>query len=109
MSGLKSGLAWVAVGRLTEMVCCLCMVRLTIMNEARRKNMMSMSGMISSRAFFFGSGETIFIISIASQLFSLNGKPLLLGVVNHHLDVRGGAFQLELEPGHARIEIVERD
>jgi hypothetical protein len=32
-------------------------LRLTIMKLARRKNMMSMSGMISIRARFFGIGE----------------------------------------------------
>jgi hypothetical protein len=33
------------------------MVRLTIMKEASRKNMTSISGMISSRVFFSGRGE----------------------------------------------------
>jgi hypothetical protein len=37
-------------------------LRLTIMKLARRKNMMSMSGMISIRALFFGIGEATRII-----------------------------------------------
>jgi hypothetical protein len=37
-------------------------LRLTIMKLARRKNMMSMSGMISIRARFFGIGEATCII-----------------------------------------------
>ena len=32
-------------------------LRLTIMKLARRKNMISISGMISMRALFFGTGE----------------------------------------------------
>src|SRR5437588_1561755 len=116
MSGLKSGLAWVAVGRFTEIVCCLCMVRLTIMNEARRKNMMSIKGMISSLALLCGSGETIFIamngrwpwrLSAARDMLGLSGKALLFGVVDHDFDVRSRGLQLELELRHERVEIVE--
>ena len=39
-------------------------LRLTIMKLARRKNMMSMSGMISIRARFFGIGEATCITSV---------------------------------------------
>jgi hypothetical protein len=37
-------------------------LKLTIMKLARRKNMMSMSGMISIRARFFGIGEATCIV-----------------------------------------------
>src|SRR5436190_21267790 len=37
-------------------------VRLTIMKLASRKNMMSINGMISIRACFFGIGDRIFIL-----------------------------------------------
>src|SRR5260370_41976658 len=74
MYGLKSGLACVAVGRFTWMVCCLCMVRLTIMNEASRKNIMSISGMISSRAFLWRKGETIFIVAEEGLRWSVQSR-----------------------------------
>jgi hypothetical protein len=50
-SGLRSEAVPETAGRLSLMVCWRVMVRLTIMKEARRKNMMSISGMISSRVF----------------------------------------------------------
>src|SRR2546426_8330732 len=59
MSGLKSREAVVAVGRSILMDWSLIMVRLAIMNEASRKNMMSINGMISIRAFLCGNGEPI--------------------------------------------------
>jgi hypothetical protein len=37
------------------------MLRLAIMKEASRKNMISIRGMISIRAFLWGKGERIFI------------------------------------------------
>jgi hypothetical protein len=37
-------------------------LRLTIMKLARRKNMMSISGMISIRACFFGMGDRILMV-----------------------------------------------
>src|SRR2546430_12098811 len=61
MSGLKSRDAAVAVGRSILIDCSLIIVRLAIMNEASRKNMMSISGMISIRAFLCGNGEPIFM------------------------------------------------
>src|SRR5205085_8173062 len=61
MSGLKSRDAAVAVGRSILIDCSLIIVRLAIMNEASRKNMMSISGMISIRAFLCGRGEPIFM------------------------------------------------
>jgi hypothetical protein len=45
--------ASVAVGRIGLDVRTICICRLIIMNDASRKNMMSISGMISSRDFFF--------------------------------------------------------
>ncbi len=38
-------------------------LRLTIMKLARRKNMISINGMISMRAFLCGIGDRIFIIA----------------------------------------------
>jgi hypothetical protein len=37
----------------------LIIVKLTSMNDASRKNMMSISGMISIRAFLIGTGELL--------------------------------------------------
>src|SRR5438552_18224939 len=62
MSGLKSREAAVAVGRSILIDCSLIIVRLAIMNEAIRKNMMSISGIISMRAFLCGNGEPIFML-----------------------------------------------
>ena len=61
MSGLALEAARVAVGRLALRVRTFCICRLTIMNEASRKNMMSIKGMISRRAFFRRMGERIFM------------------------------------------------
>ena len=61
MSGLKSRLAMVAVGRSILMDCRRIMLRLASMKEASRKNMMSIRGMISMRAFLCGSGDPSFI------------------------------------------------
>ena len=49
MSGLAVDVARVAVGRLALSVRTFCICRLTIMNEASKKNMMSIKGMISRR------------------------------------------------------------
>src|SRR5437588_9932854 len=46
-----------AEGRLTRMPFMWVWLRLTIMKLASRKNMMSINGMISMRACFFGIGE----------------------------------------------------
>ena len=53
--------ARVAVGRLALSVRTFCIWRLTIMKDASRKNMMSISGMISSRVSSCGKGERIFM------------------------------------------------
>jgi hypothetical protein len=37
------------------------MLRLAIMNEASKKNMISIRGIISMRAFLWGKGDPIFI------------------------------------------------
>ena len=58
---LVSGEAVVAVGRFTFTLFRFTMLKLTSMNAASRKNMMSISGMISIRAFLCGMGEVTFI------------------------------------------------
>src|SRR5437868_5412098 len=61
MSGLAVEVARVAVGRLALSIRTFCIWRLTIMNEASRKNMMSISGIISNRVRVLRSGERSFI------------------------------------------------
>ena len=58
-SGWKSRLAVTASGKLTFTDWRRIMLRLASKNEASRKNIMSMSGMISIRAFLCGNGEPI--------------------------------------------------
>src|SRR2546421_163369 len=72
MSGLKSFVAIVAVGRSILMDCMRIIVRLAIMKDASRKNMMSMSGMISMRAFFSGNGEPSFMAGNSFQKPQMN-------------------------------------
>jgi hypothetical protein len=55
------GWAEVAVGKLTSIAFMFIIVRLTNMNEASKKNMMSISGMISMRALLCGTGEVTLI------------------------------------------------
>ena len=50
------------LGRLTRMPFMWVWLKLTIMKLARRKNMMSINGMISMRACFFGMGERILMV-----------------------------------------------
>src|SRR5258708_11248031 len=57
MSGFLVALATVAVGKFILSDCNRIMLKLAIMNDASRKNMMSISGMISIRAFLCGNGE----------------------------------------------------
>src|SRR2546425_11093381 len=101
MSGLKSLVAIVAVGRSILMDCMRIMVRLAIMNDASRKNMMSISGMISMRAFFSGNGVPIFMAGNSRQAGrrrrgsmllpeDLGFKAALLGGGHHDFDVGGG-------------------
>ena len=54
-------MAVTAVGKITFTDSSRIMLKLASMNEASRKNMMSISGMISIRAFLCGNGEPIFI------------------------------------------------
>ena len=61
MSGLKSRFALDALGSSTCLDSSLIMLRLAIMKDASRKNMISISGMISIRALRCGNGEPIFI------------------------------------------------
>jgi hypothetical protein len=54
-------LAIVAVGKSILIDCNRIMLKLASMNEASRKNMMSIRGMISILDFLCGSGEPIFM------------------------------------------------
>ncbi len=65
---------------------------LTIMKAASRKNMMSISGMISIRPLLCGNGETSFIIR--------GTLGLGLGGVNEDFGVGTGGLQLEGELRH---------
>jgi hypothetical protein len=61
MSGLKSRLAVEAAGNSISIDSNLIMLRLASMKAASRKNMMSIRGMISMRAFLWGTGEPSFM------------------------------------------------
>src|SRR6266496_5259061 len=116
MSGLNSRLAIVAVGKSILIVCSRIMLRLASMNEASRKNMISINGMISMRALRCGSGEPIFITPSTVHhsrpghsrsrscwhvlTAKLNGVKSLLFCRGHHdFHVGRGRFQFELELG----------
>src|SRR5947207_6333212 len=124
MSGLKSREAAVAVGRSILIDCSLIIVRLAIMNEASRKNMMSISGMISMRAFLCGNGEPIFISDQSKGIPGVHGasspggfvallaeggrfRPTLPGCINHHFNIGGRSFHLELQPRGLTREKIE--
>src|SRR6266487_1011255 len=125
ISGLKSREAAVAVGRSILIDCSLIMVRLAIMNEASRKNMMSINGIISMRAFLCGNGEPIFILdesngvpvygaSSAGGLVALLAvgrrfRSALPGGIHHHFNIGGGRFHLELQARGLTREKVERN
>src|SRR5436190_18624117 len=125
ISGLKSRVAAVAVGRSILIACSLIIVRLAIMNEASRKNMMSISGIISMRAFLCGNGEPIFMLdetkgivgagaSSAGSFVALLAvgrrfRSALPGGVDHDLNIGGGRFHLELQPRGFAREKVERN
>src|SRR5258708_29378556 len=91
------------------------MLRLAIMNDASKKNMMSINGMISIRAFLCGNGVPIFIGGFSGRLSfhrlpKFHGiEPLLLRRTHHDLHVGSGGFQLELKLGQLATEIVEGD
>src|SRR3954454_12822813 len=89
------------VGRLTLMPFMCTWLKLTIMKLASRKNMMSINGMISIRAFLCGIGDARFI-GLEAQHATLPrggqfGFPFCSCVCfQHHLKVRGRGLQLEL-------------
>src|SRR5713226_6706924 len=115
MSGFLSFLATVAVGKFMRMDCSRIMLKLAIMNEASRKNMISISGMISIRAFLRANVEPTFIKAqlrwplcvLAPELHRV--KSLLLGGGDHDFDVGRRGFELELELGQFAGEKVERN
>src|SRR6266705_695827 len=74
MSGLKSRVAVLAAGKSIWTDWSRIMFKLANINEARRKNMMSISGMISMRAFFSSSGEPILIRPHLPNLFLARGR-----------------------------------
>src|SRR5688572_3178351 len=96
VSGLMSLCEATAAGRSTFTVRIFVMLRLTSMNEARRKNMMSIRGMISSRDFFCGRGERSFMSSGAGGVGGLE-----------EFDISGGHLQIELQFGEAGMEVVQ--
>src|SRR6185369_7569530 len=98
------------------------MLRLASMNAANKKNMISINGMISIRAFLWGNGEPIFTSDLSGRRGPASGmgasvlapefhrvEALRLGGGNHDLDVGGGRFQFELQLGEFAGEIVERN
>src|ERR1700733_2428566 len=103
-SGLLFGWELVAVGRLTSMPFMLIIVKLTSMNEASRKNMMSINGMISIRARLICTGELLWLMCIlsCSEIVSVAER------VQHQNHVVRSRFELELKSGHSRVEVVEK-
>src|ERR1700677_2934504 len=93
--------AGTSVGRLILSDFTRTMSKLTIMKAASRKNMMSISGMISMRPRLCGNGETSFIIKSALVL--------VLGGVDEDLGVGAGGLQQEGELGDLGREIIQRD
>src|SRR5437867_5070868 len=113
MSGLKSREAAVAVGRSILIDWSLIMVRLAIMNEASRKNMMSISGMISMRAFLCGKGEAI-LIRLARGVAAFRAEhgrfsSALPGGIDHHFNIGRGRLQFASEPRRFAGEKTEGD
>jgi hypothetical protein len=80
----------------------LIIVKLISMNAASRKNMMSISGMISIRARLIGTGELLCIL-VGDNIVSASER------VQHQNDVVRSRFEFELEPGHSRIEEIEEN
>src|SRR6187431_3547917 len=91
---LFSGVAVTAEGSATFIPRIWVIERLTNMKQASRKNMISMSGMISIRAFFGGMGELSFITRPGFQL------------LEHHLDVGGLCLELETQALDPALKIV---
>src|SRR5581483_5136279 len=105
-----------ASGRFTLIFCERSNCKETIMNEARRKNMISISGMISIRVCLRRTGEGSFTRDkggLDLKNCSSNGRlvggltPRCCSVrlkssarlrgVDHHLHIGGGGFQFELQ------------
>src|SRR5689334_3477696 len=109
LTSVKSGLlfccALVAVGRFTSMPFMLIIVKLTSMKEASRKNMMSINGMISIRAFLIGTGV---LLGLWPCIFGL-GISLKVQAVEHQNDVVRGGLELELKFGQFRIKEVKEN
>src|SRR3954453_6917477 len=86
-------------------------LRLTIMKLARRKNMMSMSGMISIRACFLGIGEAtsmpVVLLGHGGDIH-ITGARFVLGF-QHNFEVRRRSLQFELQVRHPRGEKVKRN
>src|SRR5437016_8805075 len=93
------------------------MLKLAIMNEASRKNMISMSGMISMRTFLCGNGEPMRMgkTGLMGLRWPLHVFPpkfhgveaFLLCGLDHDLDIGGGRFQFELKLGQFSAEVIE--
>src|ERR1700730_11501172 len=81
----------------------LIIVKLTSMNEASRKNMMSISGMISIRARLICTGELLWLMRIL-----IGGDSVSVAQrVQHQNDVVRGRFELELESRNSGIEEIK--
>src|SRR5260221_14097971 len=116
MSGFVLAVASVAVGRFAFTVRTICICKLIIMNDASRKNMMSISGMITIRAQRFGMGDVSYIkkVSMSDGLARRSGLRQMNGVrrfstADHHLDICRRRFQIKLQLRHLGEKIVERD
>src|SRR3954447_25740060 len=86
-------------------------LRLTIMKLASRKNMMSMSGMISIRACFLGIGDET-SMSRSLLLRHRGHIQLALGDVlscQHNFEVCRCGLQFDLQVRHTRGEKVKRN
>src|ERR1700722_18593528 len=83
----------------------LIIVKLTSMKEASRKNMMSINGMISIRARLICTGELLWLMCILScgEIVSVAER------IQHQNHVVRSRFELELKPGHSRVEVVEEN
>src|SRR5208282_3020558 len=117
MSGRKSCRDCVAAGRWTLMFSVRLICKLTIMNDASRKNMMSISGMMTIRDFRGRTGEGSFIgkMSVAGGLAGwrcpgqMSGVTRFHAAANHHFDIGCRRFQLELQLRYLRRKKVERN
>src|SRR5262245_42863550 len=127
-SFLVSRLAVVAVGRLTFTLLRFTMLKLTSIKLARRKNMMSMSGMISMRASDSAEGFGLSLTGMGFLGWGLPGGgggrggprrgrraqrplagerfhvvPVMLGGLDEHFGVVDGAFEAGPELGQLAV------